>query len=87
MTLTAPQRKALEILRDFPEIGADGFASKMWPQQPGRRFKRGMAMAAGSYIGKLKKKGWARDSYRRSEYGTAYELTAAGQEKLNEPDP
>jgi hypothetical protein len=68
--MTKSQRKALEILRDHGPILPAAFAEKMWPDSPcwNRSYKcgaygshRGGAMyrAAGGFLGKLRKKGWA----------------------------
>lgn len=79
--LTVKARQALEILRDYPGIGADGFASKMWPRQKGRRVKRTLAMTAGGYISKLYKRGWI--TYGHPHFGTEYYLSQKGLDALN----
>lgn len=90
-SLTAPQRRALEILRDNPGITPRGFSEKMWPDSEGHRrlgscgpngVTRGIGMwkAGGSYLGKLGKQGWVR--YRGFHNGGGHELTKEGRRAL-----
>ena len=68
-SLTASQRRALEIIRDNPRIKPRAFAELMWPDSPcwnkrarcgayGTSVGGGMATAAGGYLGKLRKLGY-----------------------------
>ena len=73
--LTKPQRKALQILRDHGPIQPREFAKKMWPDSPcwrhhikcgpsGSHRGGGMYLAAGGYLGKLGRRGWAKPKYK-----------------------
>lgn len=80
--LSEKEKQALRIIAAYKGIRARGFARKLWPDhhvhQPGRssyHSKRGMWLCAGSFVGKLIKKGLAwkewKGGYKISEKGKA----------------
>lgn len=90
MKLTAPQRRALEILREFGGLHARAFALHMWPDSKGwttRCRRRGsntngaigaaMWMKGGTFLRRLERRGLVR------EVGGAFELTRSGKEHLD----
>lgn len=94
--LTEPQKKALTILKDtsFQKIiSAREFAEQMWSDTETNMFTssknqgngacRGKAawLCAGSYLGKLIKKGWVYASDTTGQYG--YCITNEGKKLLN----
>lgn len=90
--LTDKQAKALNILMELPGIRAEEFARRMWGDTKTNMFtsrknggngcQTGKAawLCAGSYIGRLKKKGFARHNY---EF-TGYVITKEGKKALIE---
>ena len=97
MGLTASQRRALEIVRDHGPIKPREFSEKMWPESPGhQRYSKcgpsgvtrggGMNLAAGGYLGRLRKRGWVKSEYAfwvHSYYrDLGYVLTDEGREAL-----
>lgn len=83
MKLADAQLKALNILRETTydkRISCRGFAKKMWPdsnmhtssKNTGNGSCRGKAawLCAGSYLAKLRKKGWANDHGHEGWYLT-----------------
>lgn len=92
--LTDPQYKALTVLSDRKDpVRARAFAEFMWPDNTmhtktsnqGRGACHGKAawLSGGSYLGKLKKKGWVREEfdYFLKEF-TGYKLTEEGRRIL-----
>ena len=91
MKLTLFQQKALKVLIRHPGINARIFGVKMWPDSKAHRKisnggngaqsgKAGWLMA-GSYLGKLRKKGWVRHGYRSlGERENGFYLTAKGKD-------
>jgi len=89
--------EALQILKDHPEISATSFALFFWPDSnmhkktsnQGHGACRGKAawLAAGSFMGKLKKKGLVKDvlfdKYGNPTGSSCYKLTIKGEEELN----
>jgi len=74
MDLSKRQKEALQIIKDHPGIYARGFGELFWPDHlahkkqsnnsyGSQRGKPGWLMA-GSYLGKLKKKGLIRNGYK-----------------------
>lgn len=94
--LTEARRRALEIVRDHPGISASNFAARMWPDSEGWQHRRkcggygvhnggGMYVAAGQYLGKLRKIGLVRRDYAKQPPETF--LTPSGRSALQErPD-
>lgn len=88
--MTPFQKKALETLRDHPGITAGKFAEKMWPDNlmhvrisnGGHGAQSGKAgwLCGGSYLGKLRKKGWCRSGPR----GRGYQLSHEGIRQLED---
>jgi len=63
--ITPTQYRALKLIRDYPKISAKTFAKLMWADSPGwsrvdrqGRRGRGMELAGGSYLAKLRNRGW-----------------------------
>lgn len=90
MTLTKPQRRALEILHTYGGLHARAFALHMWPDSPGwkkRCRRRGsntngaigaaMWMKGGTFLRRLERRGLVR------EVGGAFLLTSSGAEHLD----
>ena len=82
MKLTKFQRDSLILIRDTPGITALGFAKSMWPKSHMHKNKthKSAYLCAGSYLGKLRKKGWV-EIIDIFIYNT-YQLTEAGKEAL-----
>lgn len=97
------QIKALTIIRDNPGIHANQLSEKLWPESiahkrsynVGHGAARGVGawLAAGSYVGKLRKKGLVRYHLAHSWDGekdvidiSGYEITSAGRELLEEAE-
>lgn len=95
--MTPGYRRALEIIRDDGPISPSRFAEKMWPDSPhwqesykcgqyGSTRGRGVVLAGGSLMGKLRTRGWVTHPYAR--YGPdiydwyTYVLTTKGQDAL-----
>ena len=89
--LTPAQRRALEIVRDNPDIRPRIFANLMWPDSEGHRHHTkcgprgstrggGMRLSAGGYLGKLSRAGLL--VYTGHKYGSAYVISRAGEEAL-----
>lgn len=86
--LTEKEKKALRIIAAYKGIRARGFARKMWPDSPAHRCTyrsghgsargKGAWLCAGSFVGKLIKKGLA-----WKEWKGGYTITRKGQEALN----
>ena len=93
--LTDFRRRALEIIRDNPGIWPARFAELAWPDSEGWRRQRkcgnhgahrggGMYVAAGQYLGKLRREGLI---YSHSKTGqTCAYLTGDGRDALRESD-
>lgn len=75
--LTTRGKIALEIIRDYGPITPKRFAEFFWPRDKwtwaiintgrgGAHKGRGMYIAAGCYLAKLAKAGWAREIWRNS---------------------
>lgn len=87
--MTDRQKEAMTILLEVPGITARFFAKRFWPDNDmhlrpknggnGSQKGKGAWLAAGSYMGKLIKKGMVRHT---RNYG--YELTAQGIKELKE---
>lgn len=84
--ITKSEKKALHILAMVPDISARGFALKMWPEsymhtnhlacRNGVQRGKGAWLCAGSYLGKLIKKGLVvktRNGYQLSDDGKSAE--------------
>lgn len=102
--LTKFQVKALTIIRDNEGIRARSLSEKLWPDSPAhkRSYKgganssctgKGAWLSAGSYVGRLMKKGWVRihliytHRYGRwGHYNDGYEITAEGKRVLTEAE-
>ena len=93
MSLTKAQEKALDILKDTSRFGkhfsASGFASLMWPDSTmhtkvsntgnGATKGKGAWLCAGSYLNKLKKKGYVDCC---GEYLNRWFITEVGKSEL-----
>ena len=101
--MTPTQAATLTLIRDIPDIQAGRIAEKLWPDSlmhkrhyntgHGACVGKGAWLFAGSYVGKLIKKGWVRrkyDEWRDYDTGetrigaTHYRLTRAGLEALEQ---
>lgn len=94
--LSPKARQALQIVRDHGPIQPREFARKMWPSSEG--WKRhhncgpngshqggGMYLTGGSYLGKLRRKGWVQrewDTVGGRIHERGYILTPAGEQAL-----
>ena len=74
MNLTDPQYNALHIVALNGPIRPSRFADKMWPDSPAHQISykcgawgstrgRGLVLSAGSYLAKLRKRGWVKEQY------------------------
>lgn len=92
MSLTEAQRKALEIIRQHPSIRPADFAERMWPDSDGHQryhkcgpkgVTRGgmMAVAAGGFLGKLRRAGFIQRGTQRFCETECY-LTHEGRKAL-----
>ena len=89
--LTAGQRRALEILRDEPDLLAKEFARLMWPDSDcwrhpvkcgyGSHRGGGMYLAAGGFLGKLYHKGFT----CRGKRPYTHAISKAGRTALATP--
>jgi hypothetical protein len=88
--MTETRTKALAIIHRASGISAAAFAETMWPDSPhwresyqcgayGSSKGRGVVMAGGSYLGKLKKAGLVYSAYADR---TGFHLTPAGEKAL-----
>ena len=106
--LTDFQAKALTIIRDKEGIHARELGIKLWPDSPARKRSyrcgasgsargTGLWLSAGSYVGKLWKKGFVKDHMvygllfghgtgggKWGYHSSGYELTEAGRTALEE---
>ena len=101
--MTPTQAATLTLIRDIPGIQAGRIAERLWPDNPMHRrhyntgegacVGKGAWLFAGSYVGKLIKKGWVWRNHDRwldhktgkVKYGaTFYMLTRAGREVLEQ---
>lgn len=83
--------QALKIIRDSEEISASDFALKMWPNSPkwkkvyntgdGATSGKGMWLAAGSYLSKLRKAGLLWSGFSNIYW---YRLSSDGRKVLKE---
>lgn len=75
--LTEPQMRALRILHEHGPLRPREFARLMWPDSPGwdrlhncgpygAAYGTMMPMCGGSYLAKLKCRGWAEETWYRS---------------------
>lgn len=89
--------KALSWIRDNKGVKPMKFAKHMWPNSGGytRYYNqgngacsgKGMWLTAGSYVGKLKKKGLVRNYFDPlMPYNSGWALTSKGKEFLKEHD-
>jgi hypothetical protein len=86
MKLTVHQKRALEILLKHRKISAARFGELMWPDSPAARRMyntgngatrgKGLWLAAGSYLAKLRMRGWV----RRDDGG--YDISFEGMKEL-----
>ncbi len=97
MTLTNAQLKALKILSATSysnPISAAGFAEKMWPdsnmhtssknQGHGATTGKAAWLCGGSYLAKLKKKGWI---YICGDYLNRFYISQKGKEAIKAGKP
>ena len=85
--ITDKTAKALQIIRDNPNLTANWFAQKMWPDSKGhtRSYNtgngatsgKGMWLAAGSYLAKLVKK-------KLVSRWNGFQITSEGRKALEE---
>lgn len=90
--LTDAQRRALQILIDYPGITPGLFAQHMWPDSPawgrvshvgnGSATGVGITRAGGGFLGKLAKAGLTRSHWRET-YAEHY-ITPSGRKALKE---
>lgn len=88
--ITEKTRLALKIVQDNPGVRAAGFASLMWPDSDGHNAHKnggngsqkgkGMWLAGGSYLAKLRKKGLVQFGKTVWEY----RITEAGIKELTQ---
>lgn len=92
--MTERRKRALEILKDNPDIGANHFASLFWPDSKawnksyntgnGATRGKGMWLSAGSYLAKLVKAGLV---WRDCSYGhVTFRLSSEGRESVKAAD-
>ncbi len=95
MPLTPTRRRALEIIRDYPGLAPREFGHKLWPDHLGwnRHTKcgpsgtshgGGMNLAAGAFLGKLKKEGLVYVRYTPHSYQSHHHISEKGLEALGE---
>jgi hypothetical protein len=87
MKLTERQKQALKIIGDTPNIEAREFSVKFWSEEHhiNKSGNKKSWLCAGSYVGKLIKRGWVRYDYDRFTiddrlYFKGYVLTRTGHE-------
>lgn len=87
MLITDKTARALQIVRDYPNISAKRFAKKMWPDSEGHKRShntgngatsgKGMWLSGGSYLAKLVKK-------KLVWRWNGFEITPEGKKALEE---
>lgn len=101
MSLTPARRRALEVVRDHPELGPSQFALLAWPSSKGHttRSRRhatpaggavgaGIKMTAGAYLRQLERDGLVSSSGSRfASYQRRYRLSPQGRAALEEAAP
>lgn len=92
--MTDATKRALTIIRDHGPIRPREFADLMWPDSPGHnRYSKcgpkgshrggGMYLAAGGYLGKLRRRGLIRyEDHYLSGWWLGYVLTDEGKKAL-----
>jgi hypothetical protein len=92
--LTKPQRRALKILEGAAPMTAGDFALKMWPDSPswerhsqcgpkGSTTGAGITRQGGSFLNRLRGKGWVRLYFPGHRRVWMYEITMKGYTALN----